>query len=101
MYLESTLHNIKNHGAFQKINETCKCEHFIFCNACIVFYFYFSFRTKLKKKKNAKVFSLGKALNRGPYQNWAHSRRKHQAHALALPHMMSPYFGEANGLRPS
>jgi len=38
------------------------------------------------------------SLNHGLYQNWAHARRKHQAHAWALPHM-SPYFGKAHGLR--
>jgi hypothetical protein len=39
---------------------------------------------------NAKVFTLGKALDHGLYQNWAH--------ALAPPHM-SPYFGKAHGVR--
>ncbi len=40
-----------------------------------------------------KSLCLGKpSLNHGLYQNWAHARRKHQAHAWALPHM-SPYFG--------
>jgi hypothetical protein len=43
-----------------------------------------------KKKKTAKVLI-------GLYQNWAHARRKHQAHALAPPRM-SPYFGKAHGL---
>jgi hypothetical protein len=54
VYLESKLHNIKTQGAFQKVNETCKCEHFIFCNAHMVFYFDFSDRKKSLKKEECK-----------------------------------------------